>query len=209
MKKAINYLFLVVSMLPVTLYATSGIEAISMQHDHEHDSHHHAYESRVLSEKDIEALKVGPDLNIVRLYVPNDSGEGKMSAGVENLKASSRIPQHIHKDMEEIIYIVSGSGKVVINDKETAIKAGDLVLATPGTAHGFLSTGDVDLKMFLVYSKNDMMDFFRDYSFKDKADVQKRLNRDFMVGLFKKHKDAFIVPKTVKPVIHDDQKVQR
>lgn len=157
------------------------------------------YHAQVVLDTDLEGLKVGPDLNIVKLYVPNDSGKGAMSAGVEHLKQHSMIPEHIHKHMEELIYVIEGDGIAVVGGQKHKVAGGDLVLATPGTAHGFINTGNSDLKLFVVYNKNDMMGFFRDYSFENLEDVKKRFNQEFMSGLLRKYGEVFTVPRTVVP----------
>lgn len=155
------------------------------------------YRSQVILGSDVEDLKVGPDLNTVKLYVPNDSGTGAMSAGVEKVKQRSMIPEHIHTRMEEIIYVVEGDGLAIVGGQKHKVSGGDMVRATPGTAHGFVNTGNTDLKLFVIYNKNDMMGFFRDYSFKDPEDVRKRFNQDFMKGLLTKYGDLFTVPRSV------------
>jgi uncharacterized cupin superfamily protein len=180
--------------------------AVFANHDHGdekgHDHHDNkAAKSRVIHPADTEKLKVGPDMNKVDLYVPNDNGKGVLAAGVEYLKVNSRVPAHIHKHTEELIYIIEGEGEAIVNDGTEKVKAGDLVHVIPGTAHGLTNTSkDTELKFFVVYSGNDMMKFFRDYAFVDLADMRERFNPKFMRNLMIKHNEAFAVPRNVKPL---------
>lgn len=168
------------------------------------------YLARVVLETDLESLKVGPDLNIVKLYVPNDSGKGAMSASVEHLKKHSMVPEHIHKHMEELIYVVEGIGIAIVGGQKHKVTGGDLVLATPGTAHGFINTGNIDLKLFIVYNKNDMMGFFRDYSFENAKDAKKRFNQEFMNGLLRKYGEVFTVPRTIAlPIVTQPDRTRK
>lgn len=174
------------------------------QHEHkkEHKSKHHkaSYQSRVIKKEDAEHLLVGPDLNKVDLYIPNDDNVGEMSAGIEYLKVNSRVPAHIHTSMEEIIFIVDGKGLALVNGGETPVSAGDMILVSPDSAHGLTNIGTTELKFFVVYSENDMMEFFRDYSFEDIYDMQSRFSPEFMMELFRKHAKAFQIPADVDPL---------
>lgn len=206
--KSTNILTLVVAL------ALTAVSTYSYSHDHgeakksdkqkshHHDRHHDKDQAQsvIVKESDAERLLVGPDLNKVDIYIANDSGNGKMSAGLEYLKSNSRVPAHIHNYTEEIIYIVEGDGLALLNGKEQPVKGGDVILIAPGSAHGLTNIGNKELKFFVVYSDNGMMDFFRDYSFKDMNDVRERFSPEFMMNLFKKHGKAFSVPADVVPL---------
>ena len=199
-----------------TLYALAGAIGILLacgmasahpDGEHHHEGNHHKkhkkegeYQSTVVKKEQSEKLLVGPDLNKVDIYIPNDHGKGEMSAGIEYLKVDSRVPAHIHTEMEEIIFIVKGEGLALVDGEETPVTAGDMILVTPSTAHGLTNTGETELEFFVVYSENDMMEFFRDYSFEDIYDVRERFSPQFMMELFRKHRKAFAVPDDVDPL---------
>ena len=74
------------------------------------------------------------------------------------------------------------------------------MLVTPGTVHGLENTGDEPLKYFIVYNTNEMMDFFHDYSFKNRRDVGDRFTLDFLVNIFTRHSYHFALPPQQPPV---------
>ena len=155
------------------------------------------YTSHVVKKEDADKIFVGPDLNKVDIYIPNDSGQGVMSAGIEYLNQKSRVPAHIHSKMEEIIFIVKGEGLALVDGKTQRVSPGDMLLITPNTGHGLTNVGEEELEFFVVYSDNDMVDFFRDYAFKDRKDVKERFSPDFMRNLFQKHHKSFAVTSDV------------
>lgn len=57
-----------------------------------------------------------------------------------------------HANSDQWMYIVSGSGKAVIESKEIKMKAGDLLLIEAGEAHEIINTGSNPLKTFNIYA---------------------------------------------------------
>ncbi len=66
------------------------------------------------------------------------------------LKAHSSIGIHDHHGDEEIYYIVSGQGVMIVDDEKRDVKPGDAVLTSSGSSHGLLNESDKDLKIFVV-----------------------------------------------------------
>ena len=60
---------------------------------------------------------------------------------------------HTHDDIEEVYYFVAGIGVMWADGKEIPVAAGDAVLEPPGCDHGFRNTGDVPLKLVLIWGK--------------------------------------------------------
>ena len=60
---------------------------------------------------------------------------------------------HTHDDVEEVYYFMAGSGVMWADGEEVPVAAGDAVLAPPRCDHGFRNTGDVPLKLVLVWGK--------------------------------------------------------
>ena len=69
------------------------------------------------------------------------------------LHPGSAIGYHLQED-EEIYYILSGRGKLVMNDKEYMVESGTAILTLPGTHHSLTQTGDQDLVIFIVYNRH-------------------------------------------------------
>lgn len=53
------------------------------------------------------------------------------------MKTGTKHPQHIHEKSSANLYIITGSGKIYINDNAKEYNAGDKFKIPKGTAHGF------------------------------------------------------------------------
>ena len=69
------------------------------------------------------------------------------------LKAHSSIGIHDHRGDEEIYYIVSGQGVMIVDDEKRNVKPGDVILTKSGSSHGLINQSDQDLKIFVVCAK--------------------------------------------------------
>ncbi|MBA3954859.1 cupin domain-containing protein [Candidatus Dependentiae bacterium] len=70
---------------------------------------------------------------------------------IMSLKAHEDIGMEVHK-ADQILVIVSGSGKAVLNNQEHSITEGDLVMVPQGTHHNITNTSNELLKLFTVYA---------------------------------------------------------
>lgn len=66
-------------------------------------------------------------------------------------------PFHAHSEIEEVFFILEGSGTLRHDDEEFPIKAGDMVAAPTGSAHQIINTSENDLR-YLAFSTNDSTD---------------------------------------------------
>lgn len=48
---------------------------------------------------------------------------------------------HRHRTTEELYFILEGSGRMTLGDRELAVAAGDTICIIPGTAHNIRNTG--------------------------------------------------------------------
>jgi len=69
-----------------------------------------------------------------------------------SLKPGEEIGEEIHDDTDQFFRVDSGTGKVVINGKETNIKDGFAVVVPQGAKHNVINTGKDDLKLYSIYS---------------------------------------------------------
>lgn len=72
----------------------------------------------------------------------------KMLCG--RLEPGSSIGYHKHETSSEIIYVLSGSGKMLIEDGEERLHAGDGHYCKKGQSHSFINDGTEDLVFFAV-----------------------------------------------------------
>ena len=66
----------------------------------------------------------------------------------------NEIGMEVHP-FDQVILIVEGSGKTVLNGKETDFKAGDLIFIPEGTQHNVINQGK-ELKLISFYSATDI-----------------------------------------------------
>lgn len=65
---------------------------------------------------------------------------------------------HSHSAQWECYYILSGTGVMRHGDQRRAVRAGDLLLHPPGSAHQLINTGDTELRYYLV-ADNPLTEF--------------------------------------------------
>jgi len=59
---------------------------------------------------------------------------------------------HQHQDEREEIYVIlSGSGRVRINEEERAVSEGDVILTCIGDCHSLMNDGEVAMKVFVFW----------------------------------------------------------
>lgn len=77
---------------------------------------------------------------------------------VMDIPVGGEIGEETHEHVEQTLFFLSGSAKAILNDQETAIASGDVVVVTPGTKHNIINTGDVSLKLYTVYAPPNHID---------------------------------------------------
>lgn len=88
-------------------------------------------------------FKGGEGETISRMYLDDNNRimKGKLPKG-------STIGYHKHEGSSEIIFILSGEGKVLYDDDEEPIKAGDCHYCPEGHSHSLINTSDEDLVFY-------------------------------------------------------------
>lgn len=71
---------------------------------------------------------------------------------IMSIPVGGEIGMEVHPDNDQVLYLVAGEGKVILNGVESPYLTGDLVLVPAGTQHNFVNTGAVDLKIITTYS---------------------------------------------------------
>ena len=89
------------------------------------------------------------------LSEPRVTATSRFTMGVVLLEPGKGHARHNHPGCEEILYVVSGVGKQMIDmggETWEAIQAGDLVHIPPDVFHSTINTGWEPLKLVAVYS---------------------------------------------------------
>jgi len=71
---------------------------------------------------------------------------------VMSIPVNEDIGAETHADTDQVLYLLEGEGKVILNGEESKYVAGDLVLVHAGTKHNFTNTGTIPLKIITMYS---------------------------------------------------------
>ena len=58
----------------------------------------------------------------------------------------------VHRDADEVLYVVGGRGRALIGDQTTALQAGSVMFVPQDTPHGLINTDDEPLEYFVVHS---------------------------------------------------------
>ena len=62
----------------------------------------------------------------------------------------TKIHLHIHKDAEQVYFVIQGEGTVQVGVEQEKVKAGDVVFLPANTQHGFFNTGEKKVILLLV-----------------------------------------------------------
>lgn len=98
-----------------------------------------------MEEKAMQNFKGGNKEYNVKMF--SDSNN-KIMRG--RLVPGASIGLHTHMENSEIILILEGSGKVIYNGNDIALKAGDVHYCPMGEEHSLINDGNEDLKFFAV-----------------------------------------------------------
>lgn len=69
----------------------------------------------------------------------------KLDVGLLLYAPGQTTPEHTHQDMDEVFYIVEGSGRLTIDGEEFVLKEKDIILSPRGEGHGFYNTSSQNL----------------------------------------------------------------
>ena len=59
---------------------------------------------------------------------------------------------HLHQRAENVYWVLSGRGRLVIEGQEYEVKPDDVVFMSPGTRHSLAIVGDEELRLLEIYA---------------------------------------------------------
>jgi oxalate decarboxylase/phosphoglucose isomerase-like protein (cupin superfamily) len=94
------------------------------------------------------------DWGLIKWLVSPHSTEGAvMTLGEVALLPGKGHDRHNHPDAEEILYVLSGAGKQMVDDEEPFdIRAGDTIFIPTAVFHSTLNTGWETLRLIAIYN---------------------------------------------------------
>jgi quercetin dioxygenase-like cupin family protein len=105
-----------------------------------------------IREQDIPAKDV-PGRKLRWFFSPENPVAQKCSMNVVEIGAKQTVrPAHSHPNAEEIIYAISGSGRVMVDGKVTDLPTGGAVLFPVGSVHMVRNPNDETLKLACFFA---------------------------------------------------------
>lgn len=71
---------------------------------------------------------------------------------IMDILPGQEVGEETHHYTEQTLFFLSGTGKAILNGKKSLIRAGDVIVVTPGTKHNFINTGTDSLKICTIYA---------------------------------------------------------
>jgi uncharacterized protein (TIGR03086 family) len=104
-----------------------------------------------------------PDGSTMRLLADGSATGGSLSIHHTTLLdgADGASPHH-HAGATEVLYILSGSAQILVDEESILAAAGDLVVVPPGTVHAFAAAPGSDVELLVAQTPGmDRFDVFR------------------------------------------------
>lgn len=70
------------------------------------------------------------------------------------LRPGASVGIHTHETDSEVIFIISGNGKVIYDDGEEKVSAGSVHYCPMGHTHSLINNGEQDLEFYCVVPKH-------------------------------------------------------
>lgn len=88
----------------------------------------------------------------VKHYVGAEENAELLSAGTVTFPPGSESIPHCHDTNEEVLYVLSGSGKLVCDGHPVPLEPGSYVFIPPGVTHAVHCDPGVDIRFFYAFS---------------------------------------------------------
>ncbi|PKQ46674.1 cupin domain-containing protein [Confluentibacter flavum] len=72
-------------------------------------------------------------------------------------------PAHSHPNSEELIYIINGEGKVMIENEVGDVRSGSAILFEQGKIHMLKNTGDTEMKVICFFAPATNIDNYKTF----------------------------------------------
>ena len=74
----------------------------------------------------------------------------RMLVGLNAFEPGQEHALHAHAGMDKMYYVLEGDGHFLLDDRDLAMRPGDLLVAPDGVPHGIRNTGDRRLLVLAV-----------------------------------------------------------
>lgn len=119
--------------------------------------------STVIHESDLPELDL-PGRHLRWVVSPEGLPAESCSACVIRVAPGDRVrPAHSHPHGEEVIYIMSGSGRVLIEGNVSPVRTGSVILFPRGHVHMLHNTSDEEMKVVCFFAPATNLDNYKMY----------------------------------------------
>ena len=99
----------------------------------------------ITNRSDCPAFTTKDGSTIRELMAYRNSDCERMSLAEASLDVGCKTECHLHREVEEIYYFLSGRGRILVGDRYFEVESGVSILHRPGVRHQTWNTGDVPL----------------------------------------------------------------
>ena len=105
----------------------------------------------------------GPAAGGVTILVdPANTGQTNLCVLTQTLDAGAMVPVHHHEKAEQVLFVVSGFGKISLGDQQVDAVSGATVHVPKGVPHGIVNTGTEPFTILEVTSPPGFQEIFRE-----------------------------------------------
>ena len=94
-------------------------------------------------------VKLGPPGGPRTMYLlvePERTGTNAVAMGIEDFDVGGSTPDHAHQHSDEIFFVISGVGRIVVDGRSQDVGPGDAIWIPRGARHQLLNTGSSVLR---------------------------------------------------------------
>ena len=117
----------------------------------------------------------------VVIKVDPTRGSNDLCLGTQLVPAGAGVPRHRHAYWDEHIYVLDGSGAIILEDERVPIKKGATIFIPKGSWHGF-ENPNTDLFVLWAAAPTGQEEFFRAISSKP-GEPAKNLSREQVLAI--------------------------
>ena len=78
-------------------------------------------------------------------------GDETATLFVARFAEGAEVKSHFHKTHSEILYVIEGSGRMIVEGKEIDIKPGSILMNPAGKVHSLKNTGSGEIVFFQIF----------------------------------------------------------
>jgi quercetin dioxygenase-like cupin family protein len=123
------------------------------------------------------------------IKVAPSRGSDNLALGTQQVPVRAGIPVHQHTEMDEVFYVLEGSGTFILNDSRQTVEKGGTIFIPKGAWHGFENPANEMLLLWAV-TPAGLEGFFREVA-SPPGETPKSITRDQRDEIARKYGTQF------------------